>query len=309
MLWLGGCAVQPSAFTNAESLELESVPFFAQTEYDCGPAALATVLVHEGIAVAPDDLAPAVYVEGLRGSLQAELLAATRRHGLIPYPIEPSAEALIAALADERPVLVLQNLGFARAPVWHYAVVVGFDAERGRVVLRSGEERRRTERAARFLRSWRLADYWGFVATEPGAIAAGATPARYLRALVDAERTLPAAALERAHEAALAHWPGEPLVALAAANFAQSRARWHDAIVLYRRVLAATPGDAVARNNLAHALFEAGCREAALGEARAALAATAPGDRFRAAIEDTVADLETRRPAAAAAVEAPACRT
>jgi ABC-type bacteriocin/lantibiotic exporter with double-glycine peptidase domain len=134
------------------------VPFFPQTDYQCGPAALATILAHEGLAVDPDSLAPAVYTEGLRGSLQAELLAATRRHGLVPYPLSPDPATLVAEIDSGKPVLVLQNLGLDRLPIWHYAVVVGFDAERHEVLLRSGTERRRTERLSRFLRSWARAD-------------------------------------------------------------------------------------------------------------------------------------------------------
>jgi hypothetical protein len=32
-------------------------------------------------------------------------------------------------VAAGNPVLVLQNLSFAWAPVWHYAVVMGYDAD------------------------------------------------------------------------------------------------------------------------------------------------------------------------------------
>ena len=104
------------------------MPFFPQTEYQCGPAALATVLAHAGANVDAEGLVREVYVEGLRGSLQPELLGATRRHGFIPYVLEREASALVAELAGNRPVLVLQNLGVDRVPVWHYAVVVGIEA-------------------------------------------------------------------------------------------------------------------------------------------------------------------------------------
>src|SRR5690606_16550407 len=107
--------------------------------------ALATILAHEGLPVDAEALAPAVYVEGLRGSLQAELLAATRRHGFVPYRLEPDPLALFAEVESGKPVLVMQNLGLPRFPVWHYAVVVGFDPEQERVLLRSGTERRRAE--------------------------------------------------------------------------------------------------------------------------------------------------------------------
>jgi tetratricopeptide (TPR) repeat protein len=292
---LGGCAALPPEFVEVDARELDSVPFFPQTAFDCGPAALATILVHAGAATTPEALLPAVYVEGLQGSLQAELLAATRRRDLIPYPIAPTPEALLAEVDAGRPVLVLQNLGLPRVPVWHYAVVVGFDAERDRVVLRSGEERRRLEKPRRFLRSWERAAHWGFVAVAPDEVPASATPARFVRALVDGSNALAPEALDTAYASALAAWPDDPLTMFAAANHAQSRQRWTDAVGLYRRVLEAAP-DAVARNNLAYALYEAGCADEALDEARAALAMSRPEDSFRAAIEDTVADLERRGP-------------
>lgn len=291
---LGGCATAPTAFDTAGSRELAGVPFFPQTELDCGPAALATVLVDAGIEVHPDQLVPAVYVAGLEGSLQAELLAAARRYGRIPYPIEPSPEALLTEIENGRPVLVMQNLGLARVPIWHYAVVVGFDAERDRVVLRSGTERRRLERTDRFLRRWRLADHWGFVVVEPDTVPASATPARYLRALVEARNALTAAALEPAYDAALARWPDDALTLFAAANHAQSQRRWAEAVSRYRRLLERDPDHAAARNNLAHALFEAGCAQQGVAEARRALDLLEPGDPFTAAIADTVRALEQR---------------
>ncbi|HEY3517213.1 MAG TPA: hypothetical protein VGL98_09230, partial [Gammaproteobacteria bacterium] len=110
-LALFGCASAPRLPPGLPALELTAVPFFPQTEYQCGPAALATVLKHAGADVDADALTPEVYAPGLRGSLQPELLGATRRHGFIPYVIEPEPSALAAELAARRPVLVLQNLG------------------------------------------------------------------------------------------------------------------------------------------------------------------------------------------------------
>lgn len=296
-LALAGCAALPPAFVDAPDRELDSVPFFPQTAFDCGPAALATILVHAGAATTPEELLPTVYVEGLQGSLQAELLAATRRRGLIPYPIAPTPDALLAEVEAGRPVLVMQNLGLPRVPVWHYAVVVGFDAGRDRLVLRSGEQRRRLETPRRFLRSWERADRWGFVAVAAHDVPASATPARYVRALVDGANALVPEVLDEAYAAALQAWPDDSLTVFAAANHAQARQRWAEAVGLYRRVLDAAPDDAAARNNLAYALHEAGCADEALEEARAALARSRPEDRFRGAIEDTVADLERRGPA------------
>jgi hypothetical protein len=294
-LALAGCAAAPSLPplpSAASPAELTSVPFFPQTEYQCGPAALATLLANRGRDVTPDALVPQVYVAGLRGSLQAELLGATRRHGLIPYVLAPDAGALVAELAAGRPVLVLQNLGFERVPVWHYAGVVGLDLAAGRVILRSGKERRRLERTSRFLKSWQRGEHWAFVAIEPGELPASATPGLYVRALAGAEPLLPANGAAEAYALALRSWPDDELVLFAAAGRALGGGDAATAVTLYRRLLEREPAHAAARNNLANALAEQGCVAAGLAEARAALADALPGDELYAAIADTVATLE-----------------
>jgi hypothetical protein len=297
-----GCARTPP-LPATEPVELTSVPFFPQTEFQCGPAALATVLAHEGIPVTADELVPQVYVEGLRGSLQAELLGATRRHGLIPYVLEPSIDDVGAELRAGRPVLVLQNLGLARFPVWHYAVVVGMDGEH--VVLRSGTEQRRVERARHFLRSWQRGEQWAFVAVAPGELPATATAGPFVRALAAAEPLLETGAVARGYAAALGRWPTDELALLAAAGAEHARGDLVTATARYRQLLAIAPTHVVARNNLANVLATRGCYRAALEEARAALAAAATDDRWRDAVADTVATIEREAPASAA--DPPGC--
>jgi hypothetical protein len=292
-LLLGGCtgAGSPLALSpESAPAELTAVPFFPQIDYQCGPAALATVLTYAGADVKPDDLVGQVFVEGLHGSLQAELLAATRRHGLIPYVLTPNAAALIAEVAAGRPVLVLQNLGLPRVPVWHYAVVVGADGKH--VVLRSGTERRRVERTGRFLRTWQHAAQWAFVAVEPGQMPASATSGNYVRALAGAEPLLRPDAVAAAYEAAFERWPDDELVLFAVAGYRLTVHDLRGAIELYRRLLAVAPLHAAARNNLANALAARGCYAEGLGEARVALANVDPADELYAAIKDTVTELE-----------------
>jgi hypothetical protein len=264
------------------------------------------VLAHAGLPVTAETLADDVYVAGLRGSLQAELLGATRRRGMIPYVLPSEPRALVAELEAQRPVLVLQNLGLERVPYWHYAVVVGVDAARERIVLRSGTERREVTRAAKFLRTWRRADDWAFVALAPGELPASGTAESYVRALAGAERLLEPAAAARAHAAGLTRWPGDELVLFAAAA---QRHAVHDltgAAGLYRRLLAAEPGNAAARNNLANVLAEQGCIAAARREAETALAAADTASALREASRDTRARI-VAAPATADAAPSAAC--
>ncbi|HEX6995909.1 MAG TPA: PA2778 family cysteine peptidase [Gammaproteobacteria bacterium] len=305
-LAVAGCAGTPRFDgTSLPAVELDDVPFFPQTDYQCGPAALATILAHEGLPVDADALVPAVYIEGLRGSLQAELLAATRRHGLVPYRLRPDPDALLAEVSSGKPVLVLQNLGLDRFPVWHYAVVVGFDPSRGDVLLRSGTERRRRERVSRFLRSWARAGYWAFVAAAPDEPPVTADADGWIRAVTDAAHVLAPSSADAALRAATSRWPTAPIVMYASAVRLGEAGRWQDAARAYAALLESDPGNAAARNNLANMLAEGGCFDEALRQARAALASVRADSPLRPAIEDTVATLLRRSDGAA--VEPDSC--
>jgi tetratricopeptide (TPR) repeat protein len=175
--------------------------------------------------------------------------------------------------------------------VWHYAVVVGLAGDE--VILRSGVEQRRIERGASFLRSWERGSSWAFVAVPPGELPATATAGAYVRALAAAEPLLAPAAAERAYGAALERWPLDELVVFAAAGQRHSAGDLAGATSLYRRLLAAAPQHAAARNNLANVLAARGCYAEALAEAHAALAALSPNDELGDAVRDTVAELES----------------
>ena len=128
LLCLSGCASIPEHVSELPadvSLDLDRTPFFPQERYQCGPAALATVLASSGVAVDLGALVDRVYLPGRKGSLQVEMLAASRAAGRVPYVIDGTLLALQDELDAGRPVVVLQNLGVTAIPKWHYAVVVG----------------------------------------------------------------------------------------------------------------------------------------------------------------------------------------
>jgi hypothetical protein len=276
-------------------LLLEGVPFHPQTEYHCGPAALAGVLGASGVpadVADPDALAPRVYLPGRKGSLQLELVGATRRAGRIPYEIDGTAEALLAELAAGRPVLVLQNLLTRTVPRWHYAVLVGADPARNRLVLNSGTRERLEVAAPSFLRTWDWAGRWGLLALRPGEVPVRAEPARYLAAVADFEAVAGADAAAPAYGAALERWPQEPRAHLALGNQAYAAGDLATAARHFRDGLRHAPGDPVLGNNYASVLGELGCRDKARAAIRAALAATPQDGRWRARLEATAAEIE-----------------
>jgi tetratricopeptide (TPR) repeat protein len=255
----GGTPVPP-----LPAVELTEVPFFPQSRYQCGPAALATVLGASGVTVSPDTLADQVYVPGRKGSFQVELAAAARRYGRIPYPLSDGLDGLFAELAAGRPVLVLQNLAFGWAPRWHYAVVVGAEPDRQRLVLRSGRTERQPMRLSSFDRTWALADRWGLVILQPGELPSGGNPHDYLAAIVAASGNLAAAEQAQALAAGMAAWPADADLPFAAANLARGQGDMAQAVQFYRQVLLIAPDHVGALNNLADLLSVTGCQSEAL---------------------------------------------
>lgn len=299
VLACAGCAINPplqlQGSVPAAGVDLsQRVPFHPQTEYQCGPAALAGVLGASGVPATPEGLAPQVYLPGRHGSLQVELLGATRRAGRIPYPVAKTPEALFAELQAGRPVLVLQNLLTRTVPKWHYAVVVGADAHRNRVLLNSGEKRALEMAAPKFMRTWDWGGRWAMLALKPGELPASDDPAGYLKAVADFEAVAGAAAARPAYESARHRWPGEPRVYLALGNQAYASGDKRAAARLFRDGLAHAPGDPVLSNNYASAMGELGCRAQAL---RALDAVAGEAGSWRAQLAQTRAEVDAAKSA------------
>src|ERR1039458_6628715 len=178
ILCLGACANPPQTrlvlgsppVSLPRHAELSEVPFFAQEAFQCGPASLSMSLNAAGIAVTPETLKPELYLPDRHGSLQVEMLAATRRHGATAYQLAPELNDMLREIAAGTPVVVLQNLAFGWYPVWHYAVAIGYDLDHAEIILRSGPEQRQILPMKTFEYTWARSGYWAMVALPPGKI-------------------------------------------------------------------------------------------------------------------------------------------
>jgi len=248
-----------------QTVELRNVPFFPQKEYECGPAALATVLAASGVAVTPDPLVKEVYLPARHGSLQLEMLAAARRYGRVSYQLAPRYDDLLRELAAGNPVVVLQEIGlFPGLPDWHYAVVNGFDYPSGTVYLRSGTDPRQKMPFTYFERTWMKSNYWAMVATPPDRIPATATEDGWLRALIAFSRTEQGEPLTRGYEAALRRWPDNVAAAVGLANQYHAHGAIAQSVKVLRQAHERHPDSVVVLNNLAQALSDEGRQHEAL---------------------------------------------
>jgi len=282
------------------SSEISGAPFFPQTLHQCGPAALATVLVYDGVDTTPEQLSSQVYLPEREGSLQPEMTASARRHGMLAYPLKPRLTDLLTEVAAGNPVLVLRNNGFDWMPQWHYAVVVGYDLPHREIVLRSGTIKRRLSSFDTFETTWRRSGYWALVILPAGRVPATADLSSYLKAAYALEQTGLNQAALLAYRSGTDKWPSAFDAWLALGNLSYQLHALEASLSAYMRAAGIEPGNATLWNNLAYALHESGC----IAEARKAIGCArrlAPDD---ANIQDSAVEIESR-PAAAPAAACP----
>ena len=273
-----------------EKVELAAVPFFPQLEYQCGPAALATVLANAGVKTSPEELAPHVYIPERKGSLQVEMLAAARRHGMVSYALAPRFEDVLREVAAGTPVIVLQNLGLFGAG-WHYAVAIGYDYPRGTLVLRSGTQEREVMPFAAHEVVWMRSGYWAMVAVPPERIPVTAEEKSWLSAVAAFERTADARRSRSAYTAFLERWPESVNARIGLANTHYALGELAQAEAVLREAARRDPQSVVILNNLAQTLSDLGRHEEALPVIEKAAAAGGP---FAGAVQKTRATILER---------------
>jgi hypothetical protein len=241
---------------------LAGTPFFDQADLQCGPASLAMVLDAAGVHVPLDVLSQAVFLPERGGSLQLEMLATPRRHGLVSTKLPQDLTSLLREVAAGHPVVVLLNLGLSIAPRWHYAVVIGHDLPASEVILHSGSTRAMRMPLYTFEHTWARSSHWAFVALPPGDLPRTAHEADAAEALASFERGNPAAMAVQGYQAALARWPDNLVLGLGLGNATYALGQWHEAAAAFERV-ATRHQSAAAWNNLAMARWKLGDRAGA----------------------------------------------
>ena len=274
-----GCATPPQTqqlLRNPVDLplqvELTSVPFFPQTEFHCGPAALASIVNYHGIPVGLNQLVDMVYVPGLEGSLQVEIVAAARRFDLLPVVMDGRLKSVMREVASGNPVFVLHNLGLDSVPSWHYEVVIGYDLEHHEFILRSGEHRRVRRSFDVFERTWQRAQFWSLALTPADRVPASASRSDFLDAVIGVEQVGRVATAHQGYRSAAQRWPDSVLAHSGIGNTAFALGDFTRAESAYRTALALEPQQADIWNNLAYALDRLGRKQSSKDAIRQALA-------------------------------------
>ncbi|RJX35426.1 MAG: tetratricopeptide repeat protein [Desulfurivibrio sp.] len=273
----GGLTGTPTPWRDGapEQVSIAGVPFFAQQEYQCGPAALAMALGWSGVKLTPEELVGEVYTPGREGSLQSAMVAAARRHGRVAYPIA-GLEALMTELGASHPAIVLVNLGIDLYPKWHYAVAIGYDRPVAEIILHSGAQAGERLALRVFNNIWQRSDYWGLLVLPPDELPATVSEEAWLEAVLGLERTGQHAAAITAYETALKRWPASFSAWIGLGNCHYKADNLPAAARAFGQAIRLDPGSGPALNNLAYVLWKQGRREEALNLARQAVALGGP---------------------------------
>jgi peptidase C39-like protein/tetratricopeptide repeat protein len=263
LVLLSGCATpQVDALLRERPAQLPvshsiSVPYFAQKDHQCGPAALAMALDAAGDTVTPPDLVGSVFIPAREGSLPPEMLAAARRRSRLAVELDPRIDAVLAEVAAGTPVIVLQNVSLPILPIWHYSVVVGYDLEHKDIILQSGGQRAGPLALRTFERTWARSQRWAMVVLPPDRLPVSPQPMHLFAAVAALERIDPAAA-RQAYRLITRRSPGFVPAWVGLGNAAYAQGDMSESAASFQRATELDPKSADAWNNLASALAALG---------------------------------------------------
>ena len=276
----------------APRVELVAVPFHPQAERDdCGPAALAMMLGWTGLAVSPKEMVPKVYTPGREGTLQADILQAIRREGRLGIQVD-NLQDLLAELDAGNPVLVLQNLGLERWPIWHYAVAMGYDLENKTLFLHSGRKAKFPLSFSAFEKSWDDSEFWALTVTKANRLPATGGEIEILNAASGLEEAGQSDAATLAYGALLERWPDNLTALMGWGNARYADGDYPTASKAFKHAVTLHPFAAEAWNNLAYSLMQQDRLDEALIAAKEAINRGGP---HQAAAKATLSEIEARR--------------
>ncbi|MEK6554765.1 MAG: PA2778 family cysteine peptidase, partial [Bdellovibrionota bacterium] len=194
-------------------------------------------------------VAPQVMTPDKKGTLQQDMISASRRNGLMAVQIE-GLETLLAEISHGHPVIVFENLSTKWLPKWHYAIVYGYDLDQQTVTMHSGPEREKVWNIKKFERSWMLGDYWGLVVMPPDEVAFNAGELANLVAAAGLEQAGNTDQAQQAYEAILTVWPKSLGALIGLGNIAYAREDYHLAVFYLKRAQRYHPESLAASHNL-----------------------------------------------------------
>ncbi|MFN3739508.1 MAG: C39 family peptidase [Thermodesulfovibrionales bacterium] len=141
------------------------IPFYQQSQYECGPASLASVINYwnrkrgaEEITV--EEIVNSIYSPGARGVLGIDLEIYARNKGFSTLQKRGNSEELKGLIDNGIPPIILVSYGFYVYQLDHFLVVKGYN-EKGIIVNSKKPDEFISYRELE--RIWKRTGYWMLV--------------------------------------------------------------------------------------------------------------------------------------------------
>ncbi|MBS7596762.1 peptidase C39 family protein [Pseudomonas sp. RC2C2] len=186
-LALAGCASQPPSQLKSlpQRVEIGSVPFYRGEANQSASMALAALLSQQGVRITPGLLDKPLGLPHNIDKLEDSIQRVGREYGMVVYPLDPRLDALLAQVAVGNPVLLRFQEGSAFWSEPRYALLVGYDRYKQRVLLRAGTNRRLLMEFDDFESAWQKQGSWAVLLQQPGQLPAQVDRQRWLKAAND----------------------------------------------------------------------------------------------------------------------------
>ncbi|MGY4533859.1 hypothetical protein ACVW0Y_002995 [Pseudomonas sp. TE3786] len=204
LLLVAGCSSQvvvaPEVRALPERVELNAVPFFAETAFEGAPGAVAMMLSQQDVVTTPGLVAKKMRLPGQETAIEKNLNRVVNEHGLLVYPLSSRLADVLEQVSAGYPVLArLDDSSLVSSP--HYAVVVGYDRVKQRLLLRSGMSRRLVVSFKDFQAAWDKLGNWAVLIQAPAQLPANVERQRWLSAVSQLEQAGQKLAAGNAREA------------------------------------------------------------------------------------------------------------
>jgi tetratricopeptide (TPR) repeat protein len=270
--FLAGCATSfthrvspPPAFETHESLYLEKVPPIAQKAYQCGPAALESVIRYWGGSADADSIGKAIYGPRTRGVFNFSLAQYAKTLGFwTEIHEEWGAEDLRQWLRKGVPPIVMLDTGTLWVRTYHFVVLKGFDDRMKIFYANTGVLETQAIDYGEFERRWKKASHWSLIVSPPEKVDWELDEAKSIELALIFEKNGNLNQAKQWLESALIKNPESLAGKFNLANIYSRSNRPEQAKILYQELLNKNPDRPEISNNLAWIYYEEGRYEDAL---------------------------------------------
>lgn len=259
---------------------IKNVPFYPQQQFHCGPSTLAMAMNFYGNTLTPKQLAKDVFTPGRKGSFQAEMKAAVRKRGMIAYELTPELVYLLAEVSVGHPVIILQNKAVKYYPIWHYALVIGYDLNKKQIYLHSGLNKNYVVSMSVFEFTWKRSNRWAMAVLPTDTLPNDRNIINALQAAVDLEEVGQIQAANQTYQTITKRWPESLVAIMGAANTYLTLNNPEKATSFYLKARDLNPTRADIYNNLAYSLLGQSCYQSSLNSIGCAISLDPSNSEF-----------------------------